>query len=253
MQSVSRTGLLAAGFGLAAVGGFVGGLLREQAALTALRGVAGEGSEDLVSWAVGSYRSRWTTFRPPQALPLLCLLGARPRQRRGRGKGGSPGAREGSLDLGSTAGVGVLRAGRLCRRGARRVRDVRPAGVCAALHGFPHQPGLAGRGAAADGVADPRLSRSGAGAGDGPDGRQGSDPARLQSHRGLRRCPLERAGMCAARRSSPRGRLQDRTAPPRFPRLRLELRTTISWKEDVELALDRLLGAVQKEPALRPL
>lgn len=40
---------------------------------------------------------------------------------------------------------------------------------------------------------------------------------------------------------------------PRYPRLRLELRTTISWKEDVELALDRLLGAVQKEPALRPL
>ncbi|MGC4980061.1 MULTISPECIES: GNAT family N-acetyltransferase [unclassified Streptomyces] len=40
---------------------------------------------------------------------------------------------------------------------------------------------------------------------------------------------------------------------PRHPRLRLELRTTLSWKEDVELALDRLLGAVQKEPALRPL
>jgi GNAT superfamily N-acetyltransferase len=40
---------------------------------------------------------------------------------------------------------------------------------------------------------------------------------------------------------------------PRFPRLRLELRTTISWKEDVEMALDRLLGAVQKEPVLRPL
>lgn len=37
------------------------------------------------------------------------------------------------------------------------------------------------------------------------------------------------------------------------PRLRLELRTALSWKEDVELALDRLLGAVQKEPALRPL
>src|SRR5919198_1412808 len=63
MRSVSRTGLLAAGFGLAVVGGFVGGLLREQAALTALRGAAGERSEDLVSWAVGSYRSRWTTFR----------------------------------------------------------------------------------------------------------------------------------------------------------------------------------------------
>jgi GNAT superfamily N-acetyltransferase len=40
---------------------------------------------------------------------------------------------------------------------------------------------------------------------------------------------------------------------PRFPRMRLELRTTISWKEDVEMAIDRLLGAVQKEPALRPL
>ncbi|WP_405903204.1 GNAT family N-acetyltransferase [Streptomyces sp. NBC_00656] len=40
---------------------------------------------------------------------------------------------------------------------------------------------------------------------------------------------------------------------PMHPRLRLELRTTLSWKEDVELALDRLLGAVQKEPALRPL
>ncbi|WLQ49578.1 GNAT family N-acetyltransferase [Streptomyces poriferorum] len=40
---------------------------------------------------------------------------------------------------------------------------------------------------------------------------------------------------------------------PMHPRLRLELRTTLSWKEDVEMALDRLLGAVQKEPALRPL
>ena len=40
---------------------------------------------------------------------------------------------------------------------------------------------------------------------------------------------------------------------PRFPRLRLELRTTISWKEDVEMAIDRLLGAVQKDPVLRPL
>ncbi len=39
---------------------------------------------------------------------------------------------------------------------------------------------------------------------------------------------------------------------PRHPRLRLELRSTLSWKEDVEMAIDRLLGAVQKEPALRP-
>lgn len=40
---------------------------------------------------------------------------------------------------------------------------------------------------------------------------------------------------------------------PVHPRLRLELRTTLSWKEDVEQALDRLLGVVQKEPVLRPL
>jgi GNAT superfamily N-acetyltransferase len=40
---------------------------------------------------------------------------------------------------------------------------------------------------------------------------------------------------------------------PRVPRLRLELRSTLSWREDVEMAIDRLLGAVQKEPALRPL
>ncbi|WP_299529627.1 GNAT family N-acetyltransferase [uncultured Streptomyces sp.] len=40
---------------------------------------------------------------------------------------------------------------------------------------------------------------------------------------------------------------------PAYPRLRLELRTALSWKEDVEMALDRLLGVVQKEPVLRPL
>jgi GNAT superfamily N-acetyltransferase len=40
---------------------------------------------------------------------------------------------------------------------------------------------------------------------------------------------------------------------PTYPRLRLELRSTVSWKADVERALDQLLGAVQKEPALRPL
>ncbi|OEV10466.1 GNAT family N-acetyltransferase [Streptomyces nanshensis] len=38
-----------------------------------------------------------------------------------------------------------------------------------------------------------------------------------------------------------------------FPRMRLELRSTVSWREDVERALDQLLGAVQKDPVLRPL
>ena len=40
---------------------------------------------------------------------------------------------------------------------------------------------------------------------------------------------------------------------PHYPRLRLELRSAISWKGEMEVALERLLGAVQKEPSLRPL
>jgi GNAT superfamily N-acetyltransferase len=38
----------------------------------------------------------------------------------------------------------------------------------------------------------------------------------------------------------------------RFPRLRLELKTTVSWREDVEVALERLLGSMNPEPAFRP-
>jgi hypothetical protein len=35
----------------------------------------------------------------------------------------------------------------------------------------------------------------------------------------------------------------------RYPRLRLELKTALSWREDVELALERILGTV-RAPAL---
>ena len=38
---------------------------------------------------------------------------------------------------------------------------------------------------------------------------------------------------------------------PRFPRLRLELKTAASWREDVEVALERLLGSMTPERALR--
>ncbi|MFF7637160.1 GNAT family N-acetyltransferase [Kitasatospora sp. NPDC008050] len=38
----------------------------------------------------------------------------------------------------------------------------------------------------------------------------------------------------------------------RYPRLRLEARATVSWKGGAEGALERLLGAGRKEPALRP-
>jgi GNAT superfamily N-acetyltransferase len=38
----------------------------------------------------------------------------------------------------------------------------------------------------------------------------------------------------------------------RWPRLRLELKTAVSWREDVEVALERLLGSMGPEPQLRP-
>jgi GNAT superfamily N-acetyltransferase len=36
---------------------------------------------------------------------------------------------------------------------------------------------------------------------------------------------------------------------PRWPRLRLELRSALGWKEDVEAALERLLGTVSVSTA----
>jgi hypothetical protein len=38
----------------------------------------------------------------------------------------------------------------------------------------------------------------------------------------------------------------------RNPRLRMELRSTLSWREDVEVALERLLGSMTPERVLRP-
>ncbi len=39
---------------------------------------------------------------------------------------------------------------------------------------------------------------------------------------------------------------------PRWPRLRLELKSTVTWREDVEVALERLLGSMTPEGLLRP-
>ena len=39
---------------------------------------------------------------------------------------------------------------------------------------------------------------------------------------------------------------------PIFPRLRLDLRNALSWREDVEVALERLLGSMNPEPVFRP-
>ncbi|CAN5183692.1 GNAT family N-acetyltransferase [soil metagenome] len=39
---------------------------------------------------------------------------------------------------------------------------------------------------------------------------------------------------------------------PRYPRLRLDLRTALTWREDVEYAIERLLDSITPEPASRP-
>jgi len=39
---------------------------------------------------------------------------------------------------------------------------------------------------------------------------------------------------------------------PRYPRLRLEIKSTVSWREDVESALERLLGSMSPDVILRP-
>ncbi len=38
----------------------------------------------------------------------------------------------------------------------------------------------------------------------------------------------------------------------RWPRLRLELKSAVSWREDVEVAIERLLGSMSPDPLLRP-
>ena len=38
----------------------------------------------------------------------------------------------------------------------------------------------------------------------------------------------------------------------RFPRLRLELKSAVSWREDVEVAIEKLLGSMTPDPVLRP-
>jgi hypothetical protein len=39
---------------------------------------------------------------------------------------------------------------------------------------------------------------------------------------------------------------------PRTPRMRLELKSVVTWREEVEAALERLLGAVRPGRAPRP-
>lgn len=69
-------------------------------------------------------------------------------------------------------------------------------------------------------------------------------PARATEQRGEHSCVLPADYLLA---------VGFKTVRPhhRTPRLRLDLKTTVSWKEDVEYALDRLLSSVQA-PVLAP-
>jgi hypothetical protein len=71
MRTVNRSQLVTADLS-GGGGGFVECLLKERSVLTAAREAAGEGSREQGLWGVGSYRSRWTTFRifPSVAVPV---------------------------------------------------------------------------------------------------------------------------------------------------------------------------------------
>ena len=75
---------------------------------------------------------------------------------------------------------------------------------------------------------------------------QGPHPARREGHRGVRR----RSGRatepgCLVPADFLRGVGFKTVRPhPRWPRLRMELRSAMTWKEDVEAALEQLLGTI---------
>jgi hypothetical protein len=83
--------------------------------------------------------------------------------------------------------------------------------------------------------------------------RQGPDPPRAcgRSRRSATSSGSRRPACC---RPSTCARSGFKTVRPhhRFPRLRLELKSAVSWREDVEVALERLLGSMSPDPLLRP-
>src|SRR6185437_7257400 len=150
--------------------------------------------------------------RPAQAVPPVCVLGARPGEPRPRRGSGRPGAGKGSLGLLDPAGMGELREDRLRGRRAGRLCALRPADVRAAVAGLPDQPGERRRGAADDRAHHERVHRRRAGPDAGAGGGQGPHPARGQGDRGVRRHPLGGPVLRAARRLPAGRRVQD--SPP---------------------------------------
>ena len=61
----------------------------------------------------------------------------------------------------------------------------------------------------------------------------------------------EEAVLCAARGLPARGGVQDGPPAPPLPAAAPGTKSTVSWREDVEVALERLLGSMTPERALR--
>ena len=120
-----------------------------------------------------------------------------------------------------------------------------PAVRGAALDGDAHRSGQRGRGAAHHDAGDARVLRGGT----GPDARpgRGADLTR----RGVKAIEVfgdQRPGTepgCLVPADFLRGVGFKTIRPhPRWPRLRMELRSAMTWKEDVEAALEQLLGTI---------
>jgi GNAT superfamily N-acetyltransferase len=81
--------------------------------------------------------------------------------------------------------------------------------------------------------------------GDEPDAAEAESPARAKSRPPRGSCVVPADFLLA---------VGFKTVRPhhRYPRLRLDLKNALSWREDVEVALERLLGSMNPEPVFRP-
>ncbi|GAA2926452.1 hypothetical protein GCM10020221_22980 [Streptomyces thioluteus] len=254
MRSVSRAGWVATGLGLGAIGGFVGGLLREPSVLSAARNAARAGSEELARWGVGSYRSLWTISRTSRSAVAPASSGSwDPVSSEAALRAGRP-------ELEKEAWISAVllewgSCGRVVYVDDEPVGFVlyAPPAYVPRSTAFPTSPVAADAVQLTTAWLMPRFQGQGLGR------VMVQTVAKDVLRRGFKAieafgdarwkepaCVLPAEHLLAVGFKTVRQH-------PRYPRLRLELRSALSWKEDVELALDRLLGAVQKEPALRPL
>ena len=167
------------------------------------------------------------------AVRCLRLLGARP----GAGASGPTTRRaEARVGAAGAARVGLLRPGGAGRRRPGGAAAVRSRGVRARRRRLPHRAGLPGRRPADHGLRRPgaraRRARQDAGAGHGPRPRRARRTCRPWRRSAT---PAGPGRLPACRRSSSGAvGFTVQRAHATTPRMRMELRTTVSWREEVE-------------------